>query len=285
MEIMEKYNFKSWLKGDVTLVYSKSVYHEKDNPVFVYWENFSEVAAIKIKQFQKALFDKIITQNLEKYKSNFKERYSKSSLKQELLETEKQECFNILYSKIPNKEFITTGNWKTVFEYNYLIEVQEYANRTILNGYDASLDFMHSPYNKYQIKNRIPPEAFAQLLFEYFQWLENEFTSEIIIDTKNIYLYDKNIQTYWFKVGLFFANGTISELVKNGENKTHLSCMAISKKLGNQNYRPYISESLSGTSKSDKNIFSDKNKVNFILKYCQHNNIEISDDFNSRIKE
>lgn len=273
------------MNGDVTLNTSEIRYDENDKPIIVSWKNFSESEFIKIKQKQKSLFDEIVSQNLVKFKSIFKERFSKSLLKQELLESEKQECFHILYSKIPNKELITTENWGTVFEYNSLIEIQEYAKKTILNGYVSELDFMHSPNNKYQIKNRIPSEAYAQSLIEYFLWLENEFASEILIDTKNIYLHDKKIKTLWFKVGLQFANGQICELAKKHKKGSMSNYTAISKDLGNIYYRPYISESFNGSTKSDKNIFSDKYKVNFILKYCQDNNIEISDDFNSRIKK
>ena len=41
------------------------------------------------------------------------------------------------------------------FYYNDLLEIQEYANRTILKGIDVWLDFIHSPNNKYQIKFKL----------------------------------------------------------------------------------------------------------------------------------
>lgn len=178
---MKQYKFESWLKGKVTLIYSEVSYKEKDDngkkiePVFVTWGNFSETEAIKIKQMQKLIFDENISLNLEKFKSEFIKRYSKSFMPDEFLELEKQECYNIFYSKIPNNKFVFNRYWKITFNYNDLVEIQDYAINTILRGNDVCFDFIHSPNNKYQIKNKIPSQIYAKVLFDFFQWLNNDF--------------------------------------------------------------------------------------------------------------
>jgi hypothetical protein len=279
---MKQSKFESWLKGDVTLLYSDVFYKEEDKPVFVTWDNFSEPEVIKIKKMQKQIFDKNVSINLEKFKSEFTKRYSKSLIPVEFLEIEKQECFNILFSKIPNKELVLTKNWKIPFTYSDLLEIQEYANKVILRGIDICLDFIHSPNNKYQIKDKIPSQVYAQTLYEYYNWLNSSFKSDkdsVLINIEKI-----NTDSLWFKVGLFFANGQISQLIENYKNITMPNFTAISKELGNTNYRPYISESINNTNISDKNIFSNNRKVQAIIKYCEINNIIISDDFKNRVK-
>jgi hypothetical protein len=302
---MKQYKFESWFNGDVTLIYSEVLYKKivnekivngkvviekkgkekkikEDIPVFVTWDNFAESEATKIKQMQKHLFEEKVRINLEKFKAEFTKRYSKHLMPKDYLEMEKQECANILFSKIPNKELILTKNWKIPFSYNDLLDIQEYAKRTILRGMDIYFDFIHSPNNKYQVKDKIPSQVYAQLLYEYYNWLNSSFKSDednLLINIEKI-----NIDSLWFKVGLFFANGQISQLIENYKNFTMPNFTAISKELGNINYRPYISESINNTNISDKNIFSNNRKVQTIIKYCEINNIIISEDFKNRIK-
>ena len=189
---MKQYKFESWYKGNVTLIYSEVSFKEKDDngkkvkPVFVTWNNFDDSEVIKIKKMQKEIFDENVSLYLEKFKSEFSERYSKSLMAEEFLEIEKQECFNILFSKIPNKEFVITKNWKIPFNHNELLEIQDYANRTLLSGIDVCLDFVHSPNNKYQINNKIPSQVYAQLLYDYFKWLDVYFNSSDKTDKNNL---------------------------------------------------------------------------------------------------
>lgn len=173
---MKQFKFDSWLNGDVTLIYSEVSYKENDKPIFVTWDDFDEADVIKIKQAQKSIFDDIVKQKLEILKSTFAERFNKSSMALELLETEKQECFNILFSSIPKTQIVFSKNWQISFEYNDVLEIQSYGKRTVLGGIDDGLDFIHSSNNRYQIRNKIPSQAYAQVLFSYYQWLEEEFS-------------------------------------------------------------------------------------------------------------
>lgn len=81
----------------------------------------------------------------------------------------------------------------------------------------------------------------------------------------------------WFKVGVLFANGKIEKLY----NLTN-SFSQVAIELGNKNYRPYISESWGNTNIGNKNIFSNKKRVEIIKEYCLDNNIELSESFKCR---
>ena len=83
----------------------------------------------------------------------------------------------------------------------------------------------------------------------------------------------------WLSVGVHFAKGEIEKLYKNDKN----SFSQIAKKLGNENYRPYISESYNNTNTNNKNIFSDEKKIKTIIEYCNDNEIEIIDSFTTKI--
>jgi len=87
------------------------------------------------------------------------------------------------------------------------------------------------------------------------------------------------MNTLWFKVGISLANGEIDRLIlSNGNNYTRIAQI-----LGNRNYRPYISESLGGASKSDKNIFKNQSKLLKIYQYCIEKKIEMTDNFKKKI--
>lgn len=88
----------------------------------------------------------------------------------------------------------------------------------------------------------------------------------------------------WFHVGLLFANGEMDNLISKHDNQGTPNCTAIAKELGNKNFRPYISESYSGTNQDNKNIFSNQDKVSYILNYCENKGIPVVDKFKQRIK-
>ncbi len=94
--------------------------------------------------------------------------------------------------------------------------------------------------------------------------LHNIFLLNTELNTSNQFG-STNTNYYWFKVGLALADGRIYDLIDRNN-----SCNEIAKILfDNTNTRPYISESLSTSTKSDKNIFNNIEKVEKILKYCE----------------
>lgn len=86
-------------------------------------------------------------------------------------------------------------------------------------------------------------------------------------------------KTLWFFVGLKFATGELMQIYKdNNHNSTQTAI-----KLGNKNLRPYITESIANTNTNDKNIFSKSKKLDIIIKYCEENDIIISDEFRDNL--
>lgn len=90
--------------------------------------------------------------------------------------------------------------------------------------------------------------------------------------------FKEHISKYWFITGLNFANGRIFDYLEQ-----NLSANKIAEKLGNKNLRPFITESLS-IKNSNKNIFSDSTKVDFIIKYFENNKLNIDERFILKIK-
>ena len=85
----------------------------------------------------------------------------------------------------------------------------------------------------------------------------------------------KDLEKKWFKVGLLFITGEITEL-KRQFNSNYTQIAKHKFKDNWASYRPYITESINRRHISDKNIFSDDSKIEKIVQYCKHQNIEIS---------
>ncbi|WP_040252386.1 hypothetical protein [Psychroserpens mesophilus] len=292
---MKKLTFKEWYDGDVTLQYAKFIYKGKekkedkeDKPELVSWDDFSDEDVDQIKKKQKEIFHEIIKLRLDKLKVNFKESYNRSQIKGELLEIEKQECINILSAPIPQSQKIISKEWNVLFELDDLLNIQYYFKNVILGGNDDGYDFIQSPNDKYQDITKTPSEAYAQLLFDYFQWLDDSFKSldENSDQEKNNKSKKRDkTKMLWFQVGLLFANGEMDRLINRYQVGDLASYAAISKELGNENFRPYISESIHGSNKNDKNIFSDRKKLQSIIDYCESEGISIIDSFTMRMNK
>lgn len=111
---------------------------------------------------------------------------------------------------------------------------------------------------------------------ETIEILQNQNTPKEIQISEND-IFDKT-QLKWFKVGIWFATGLIENL-----QKQDISFASISKLLGDKNYRPYISESWGNSNTTDKNIFSDKDKIKTITEFCEKNKIELSHCFTTKM--
>jgi hypothetical protein len=120
-------------------------------------------------------------------------------------------------------------------------------------------------------------------IFQYAITTQAILTIEKVIeDSKN--KLNKQDEKYssllWFQVGLVFAKGEMKILLGKFDN----NYTKVAKHLRNVNYRPYISESVSKTNTSAKNIFSDQKKLRIIQEYCIRQNITLDPDFINSIK-
>ena len=86
---------------------------------------------------------------------------------------------------------------------------------------------------------------------------------------------DKN----WFKVGLLFATGEMDNLMK----QFNMNATKVAQHLDSKSYRPYISESISNTNTTDKNIFSKPEKLKIIYRHCIENDIPMVDSFKDKV--
>jgi len=101
------------------------------------------------------------------------------------------------------------------------------------------------------------------------------------IKNNDSYKTEKYKGTIWFKVGLLFATGEMEVLLKKFDNKY----LKIAKFLNNLSYEKYILASHTNykVTNTDKNIYYTKDKMEKIIKHCNENNIDITDDFISRL--
>ena len=87
------------------------------------------------------------------------------------------------------------------------------------------------------------------------------------------------ISKSWFVIGVLFAKGDIKKVYE--ETKTFRKT---AEKLYKESAHPYIAGSWNNTKQDDKNIFSEKGKIEILIKYCKKNNIVLCDSFKDRAK-
>lgn len=286
---MKKYTYDNWWNGDVVLRDATLELDKDDKPILVNWSDFSESDVQKIKDKQAALFDDQVRALQKKFSEQFRLRYSASKMKKQYLADEMQECKNIMFGAIPNVKIIQLNHWGVVLENQYLSDIQYYINRTIKNGIDDGLSFLHSPNCKYQDTRKADSRTFAKFIWEYFNWLGNlaikEDNSVQLREKTNrsaaaeSLKYEVIQKRLWFKIGLLFANGEMDNLIKKHKAGTMTNCTAIALELGNRSFRPYISETINNINSSDKNIFASSEKMDLIMKYCEMKGIRVVESF------
>lgn len=296
----KNYTYDNWWNGDVTLVDATRYFEKGDEPVIVNWEDFSESDVNRIKEKQMELFKAKVNALLNPVIKQFNKRYEASKMKSTYLRDERKQCWYVMFGELPNYEIVQLNQWRISHTNQYLSDVQDYVERTIKNGIDDGLGFIHSPNCKYQDISKPDSRIYAKFVSMYFNWLnkfnkEEESKKRILkakeeierLEKDTLKLIDNNIaiqNRFWFKVGLSFANGEMDALILKYKNGTMTNYTAIAKELGNINFRPYISESMGGTKINDKNIFSNKGKIEFIENYCESNAITVVESFYKRKK-
>lgn len=276
-----KYTFEDWHSGIVILKDASRVTTRGEKIQLVDYADFSEADAKKINEIQEVLFDKKVQILLDEHIEQFKKRYNASKLQLEYFNDELQECYNIMFRINDNTDIEHFKHWGIALEHQYIAEVRHYIERTIKNGIDDGLSFIHSPNSKHEEKNRPDFRVYAEAIWRYYNWLKGHLPVEEINKTEKDRKTIKKVKedSYWFKVGLLFANGEMDILLQKHKTGIASNYTAIAKELGNKNYRPYISESAAGTNKGNKNIFSIPWKVQLLEEYCEKHQIAIVDSF------
>lgn len=286
----KSYTYDNWWNGEVTLVYA-TIYLEKgDDPLLVKWEDFYIEDVTRIKEKQRELFNEQVKNLLHPVILQFNERYKFSKIKSLFLKSEIKQCIEVLFGKIPNNMTIYLKQWKIRHDNQYLSDVQDFVERTIKNGIDEGFDFIHSPNCIYQDRKRPDSRIYAMFVWEYFDWIkefelnEKSKSNEVSRSFTSKKVKSEHSKLY-FQVGILFANGEMDRLIEKHKKDGMANYTAIARELGNKSFRPYISESMSGANKSDKNIFANMSKLNLIKEYCESNGIAVVDSFSNRIAE
>jgi len=206
-------NYKDWFDGEVTLQTTSFTFSNTDEPVVVGWDDFAKEETIKIKKKQKELFWDISSVILKGFQSSFEKQFDKSKMKDVFLSAEIKQCERIMYAKIPQGDFVTLKHWDTSISTNDLRDMQRHIKRFIIRGIEDGYDFIHSPNNKYQIQNQKDPCAYAQAIWDYCEWLKENYKNTLDkttsykkdvkesskVETKNKYpMIFKNVNAYEF---------------------------------------------------------------------------------------
>jgi hypothetical protein len=281
MKNTNKYTFEDWYHGNVILKDATIVTAKGEKIQLIDYADFSDEDAFKIKKIQKQIFDEKVKSLLEQHTEQFEKRHSASEMKDELLENEIKQCDEILFKAVPNTDPVFLSFWGNGLDYDYLVDVQLYVSRTIVKGIDDGVGFIHSPNSKHEDKRRPDSRVYSMAIWMYLNWLKSNVIYQESNKTHNgkLTLKEENEDKIWFKIGLHFANGDLDRLLHEYKKGTASNYTAIAKELGNKNYRPYISESVHGIKRGNKNIFSIPEKVNYVEEYCEKHGITIVESF------
>ncbi len=175
---------------------------------------------------------------------------------------------------IENDELIS-DYWSLLYQIDIDIDKGEFNNVNILNN-----EMFNKELKEVSILLNYRSHEFGE--FETTEYSEyrvtiSDITNKSLIGTTKdaIQKNDSYKNQIWFVVGLKFATGEMYDLLKsNNQNFTKTA-----KLLGNKNFRPFISETKNNSSKSNKNIYSSKEKIRKIYIHCIENQIEMHKDF------
>ncbi len=176
MATAKKYSYKDWWEGKICLIYAIIVYHEnqiKGAPRSCTWEHFKQADIQKIKRKQKEIFNKEVNKVTKIWKADFTKRYKKSKIQSFLLNGELSKFHNILFGSIPAITYSDIPVYNILFKSGDISTIKNYIINTKVNGGTAEFDFVHSPNYKFQDKNKIPNEIYAECCWQYFNWLES----------------------------------------------------------------------------------------------------------------
>lgn len=205
--------------------------------------------------------------DLPNKKNKFKKELEKLDFKAFLIDREK-EIWEPVFKSILEEEAKITGIDAKIKYLNEKIQkyLQEASSQTIVTSGTILNDSMPMP------------------LFMHKALLDR--IAELKLN-KGVHQTDLNYKDkHWFIVGVAFADGTIHKFAtelgwKSDNMYSTPKFRQIAIKLGNENYKNTISESWNRNTNehNNKNIFSDRYKLDKIIEHCKENNIPIVESF------
>ena len=113
---------------------------------------------------------------------------------------------------------------------------------------------------------------------------KNESTNNYSNIDKDFVNRKKKHHLTWFRVGLFFANGSAQKLyLKYKADKGHFKKITL--ELGfKETDRPYFSETFNNSTNHPKNLYRNLEQLDTIYDYCIENNIQIDSNFLGNLK-
>ena len=289
-----QYTFEEWKEGKFSIYYFSKVPKLLGDDIVqnqipsVNWQIISKNEVELIKAEQVKIHKSKVDEGFNSLVNCFSRRVDISQISNILIDSEIKEVEKIVeYSSFINEEVfyvdfevIRLDSIKIAKIYPFILNLKR--------GIVLNTDYISFPkswtkreWSNYNI-------VIAESIWLYYNWLNELYSNEnkkLDIQTKSPKTDYKT--TNWFIVGLAFANGKMDELVemsKKEKNNT-VNFLFITRKMGDDSHRPYISQSYANYKVTDKNIFSDLSKINKIINHCKVNNIEIKDSFFKQVDE
>lgn len=187
------YTYKDWIQGRVVLAGNIFI-PSGTNPTIVDWNTFSELDKKLIKERQELIFENLVNEQLEKFKSVFTSRYNSSSEKEILLNAELSQVEEIFKASIPSIDFYRTSHWNAVYSFEEISKIQAFYRDVIIKGENYSYDFVQPYDSQYVNRDIIPYQIYTIALWKYHNWLKefspspsNQSKVEILIDILRSY--------------------------------------------------------------------------------------------------
>lgn len=282
-----QYTFEEWKEGKFSIFYFSEVPKLLGDDIVqnqipsVNWQIISKNEEKLIKVEQRKIHKSMVDEGFNCLVNCFRKRVDKSQISNILIDSEIKAVEKIVeYSSFINEDIFYVD-----FEVIRLDSIKiEKIQKFIYNlnrGIDLNTDYISFPKSWSQRKWSNYNIVVAETIWLYYNWLKELLVQEYYeIKSKDIEKKsDKYLANYWFIVGLAFAKGEI------GSEECLKSSSELARAMGNKNFRPYLSESINNSNVNDKNVFSDSDKINKIILYCEEENIEIDEYFFKKVKE
>jgi hypothetical protein len=174
-----KTTFKKWFDGKAVHI-SSVVYNIGSNKVKYFdWENVSLADAKKIKEEQQKISKNIVSETVVKWKKVFEGKiieyenplaYCSNEIHDFKTILQIDEKLKVLI-EIYNPSMIFLNHKELKFDEVILFEIRTHTHDVLLLKKKKDYSFIHSPNFPFVIEGKIPDQLYAEVCYEYYQWL------------------------------------------------------------------------------------------------------------------